>query len=446
MIPARARERILDTASTMLETGGAYHQYQPLTKRGNNAVGSGFNDDPLWLVLGVTAYLKETGDAAILDERVTYDNVPGSETTLHEHMQRAMRYTLDRLGPHGLPQIGHADWNDCLNLNCFSSEPGESFQTHSDDAAGAGDTTTAESVFIGGLFVLAAREMAQLARRRGHPEEAAAHEQHADAMSKTVLEHGWDGEWFLRAYDRFSARVGSHECAEGRIFIEPQGMCVMAGIGLANGQARRALDSVREHLATPHGIMLQQPAYSRYYLNLGEISSYPPGYKENAGIFCHTNPWIMIAETLLGHGDQAFDYYARINPSAREAQGEVHRCEPYVYAQMIAGRDAATHGEAKNSWLSGTAAWNFTAISQWILGVRPDYDGLVVDPCIPSSWDGFSVTRKFRGATYAITVHNPDRVCRGVKQVTVDGQPIEGNCLPILGDGRTHTVKVVLGH
>jgi cellobiose phosphorylase len=438
--PSRARGRLLDLAATQLPNGGAYHQYQPLTKRGNDAVGSGFNDDPLWLVLGVGAYLKETGDGSILDEQVPYDNAVGSKTPLYEHLERAIGYTLDRLGPHGLPQIGHADWNDCLNLNCFSSEPGQSFQTHSD----AGDSTIAESVFIGGLFVLAAREMGAIARRWPQGDGAEAYERHADAMAQTVLKQGWDGGWFLRAYDRFSAKIGSHECEEGRIFIEPQGMCAMAGVGLESGQAQRALDSVREHLATPHGIVLLQPAFTRYYLNLGEISSYPPGYKENAGVFCHTNPWAMVAEARLGRGDRAFDYYTRINPSAREAIGDVHRCEPYVYSQMIAGRDAPTHGEAKNSWLTGTAAWNLVAITQWILGVRPDYDGLTVDPCIPSDWDGFTVTRQFRGATYVITVRNPDHVCRGVKQMVVDGQSIAGNRLPIFNDGRTHPVNIVM--
>ncbi len=435
LLPERARERLLDLAATQLPNGGAYHQYQPLTKRGNNAIGSGFNDDPLWLVLATAAYLKETGDSSILDEPVPYDNAPGTASPLYEHLQRAIRYTLDRLGPHGLPQIGHADWNDCLNLNCFSSEPGESFQTHSDE----GDSTIAESVFIGGLFVLAAREMADLARHSRHADEAPLYERHADEMARTVLTHGWDGEWFLRAYDRFQARIGSHECAEGRIFIEPQGMCVMAGIGLESGHAQRALDSVREHLATPHGIILQQPAYSRYYLNLGEISSYPPGYKENAGIFCHPNPWVMIAEAKLGRGDRALDYYLRINPSAREAISEVHRCEPYVYAQMIAGRDAPTYGEAKNSWLTGTAAWNLVAISQWILGIRPTFEGLQIAPVIPADWPGFTATRVFRGVTYHITVQRAGP--GNTVSLVVDGQAVDGNIVPLPKEGRS-PVKV----
>lgn len=440
MIPERARERILDIASTQLESGGAYHQYQPLTKRGNNDVGSGFNDDPAWLVLGVTAYIKESGDFSILDEAVPFDNQPGSEKPLYEHLQRSIQYTLDRLGPHALPLIGRADWNDCLNLNCFSDTPGQSFQTTTNK-----DGKVAESVFIGGLFVLAANEMAALAKNLKRDSDAAHYAEAAQNMEKTVLTAGWDGDWFRRAYDDFSKPVGSRECAEGQIFIEPQGICIIAGIGVADGKAEKALNSVAERLATPHGIILQQPAYSTYYLNLGEISSYPPGYKENAGIFCHTNPWIMAAEAKLGHGDRAHDYYSRINPSAREKISDLHKCEPYVYAQMIAGRDAATHGEAKNSWLTGTAAWNYVAITQYILGIFPEYTGLRIDPCIPSTWKDFSATRKFRGKLINITVHNPQNVSKGVIKMTVDGKTINGNIVPLDLAGNEHQVEVWLG-
>ncbi len=442
MVPARARERILDIAATQLPTGGAYHQYQPLTKRGNDAVGGNFNDDPLWLVLGVAAYLKETGDWTILAEPVPYDNQPGSEAPLYEHLQRSIQYTLDRLGPHGLPLIGRADWNDCLNLNCFSEQPGESFQTTTNR-----EGKVAESVFIGGLFVLAAQEMQRISASAPQPLRTTHHVDYAQLaarMEATVKQHGWDGAWFRRAYDAFGAPVGSAECAEGQIFIEPQGMCIMAGIGLDDGRADQALAAVAERLATPHGIMLQQPAYSHYYLNLGEISTYPPGYKENAGVFCHTNPWVMIAEARAGYGDAAFDYYQRLCPSVREAISEVHRCEPYVYAQMIAGRDAPTHGEAKNSWLSGTAAWNYVAISQWILGIRPDYDGLTIAPVMPSSWPGFTATRAFRGVTYRITVarQGPGNAV----SLTVDGQPVAGATIPLPPAGtREVQVRAVMG-
>jgi cellobiose phosphorylase len=439
MMPARARERILDLAATQLETGGAYHQYQPLSKRGNDAIGGGFNDDPLWLVLSVASYLKETGDASILDELVPYDNKTGSETPLYEHLQRSLQYTLDRLGPHSLPLIGRADWNDCLNLNTFSSTPGESFQT-----AGTKEGRVAESVFIAGLFALAAQEMAAIATWRGLDNDAQRYQQEATRMEQTVRDHGWDGAWFLRAYDDSGEKVGSRECQEGKIYIEPQGMCIMACIGLDDDRARKALASVAEHLATRHGIVLHQPAYSRYYLNLGEISSYPPGYKENAGVFCHSNPWIMIAETMAGNGDRAHDYYSRINPSAREGTSEVHRCEPYVYAQMIAGRDAPTHGEAKNSWLTGTAAWNFVAITQWILGIRPTLDGLQISPVLPGSWSGYEATRVFRGVSYHISVV---RVGEGNDvALTVDGREIPGVVVPLPPPEQTRVeVRVRLG-
>jgi cellobiose phosphorylase len=261
-------------------------------------------------------------------------------------------------------------------------------------------------------------------------------------MDKTVQQHGWDGGWFLRAYDHFGHKLGSKDNAEGRIFIESQGICIMAGMGLDDGRAEQALKAVYEHLATPHGIVLQQPAFSQYYLHLGEISSYPAGYKENAGIFCHTNPWIMIAEAIAGHGDQAFDYYQRINPSAREAISEIHRCEPYVYAQMIAGRDAPTHGEAKNSWLSGTAAWNYVAITQWILGIRPCYTGLQIVPSVPSRWERSHVVRRFRGVTYQITIER--RGTGNRVALEVDGQPIEGTVVPAPdGKQEVHVVAIL---
>jgi cellobiose phosphorylase len=434
LAPEKARLRILDLAATQLPSGGAYHQYQPLNRRGNNEVGSGFNDDPLWLVLSSAAYIKETGDFSILNELVPYDNTPGSEQTLYEHLQRSMQYTLDRLGPHSLPLIGRADWNDCLNLNCFSSSPGQSFQTTTNK-----DGKVAESVFIAGLFILAAGEMAEMTRRLEGELAAQVYLQASKQLEKAVWDAGWDGAWFRRAYDDFGDPVGSNLCEEGQIFIEPQGICIMAGLGIMDGRATQALDSVAEKLATPHGIMLHQPAYTHYYLNLGEISSYPPGYKENGSVFCHTNPWIMIAETRLGNGSRAHEYYLRINPSKREEISDVHRCEPYVYAQMIAGCDASTYGEAKNSWLTGTAAWNYLAITQWILGIRPTYDGLQIEPVLPTNWSGFTALRLFRGVRYEIEVR---RLGPGnVVQVIANGNHVKGSLIP-LPDNTTTQVKV----
>jgi cellobiose phosphorylase len=428
LVPERARARILDIAATQLPDGGAYHQYQPLTKRGNHDIGAGFNDDPLWLVLAVAAYTKETGDLAILDEPVPWDNEEGSETPLHDHLRRCISFTLDRLGPHGLPLIGRADWNDCLNLNVFSERPGDSFQTAPNRPGGV-----AESVFIAALFVLAAREAAALARMRGDEAEVARCEAAVRSMTSAIEAHAWDGAWYRRAYDHVGQPVGSAVNDEGQIFIEPQGLMAMAGVGLDDGRTRAALASVRERLATAHGNVLVQPAFTRYYVELGEISSYPPGFKENAGVFCHTNPWIMIGEAITGDAEGALDTYLRINPSAREAISDVHRCEPYVYAQMIAGRDAPTHGEAKNSWLTGTAAWNMVAISQWILGIRPEHDGLRVEPVIPGSWHGFRATRRFRGTTYEIEVRRErgEPGAPGAVQLVVDGRAIDSTVIPL---------------
>ena len=439
-IPERARQRLLDVAATQFEDGGAYHQYQPLTKQGNHAVGSDFNDDPLWLILAVSAYLKETGDWSILNELVPFDNDETKAVSLFEHLKRSFHHIVDNLGDHGLPLIGRADWNDCLNLNCFSENPDESFQTTTNKQ---GDV--AESVLIAGMFVFIGKEYAALCEKFGKHEEVENAQQHIRNMEEAVMKYGWDGEWFLRAYDDSGVKVGSKECSEGKIFIEPQGFCSMAGIGQAQEFPKKALDSVKTYLDTPYGIVLTQPAYSRYYLNLGEISSYPAGYKENAGIFCHNNPWIMIGETVIGRGDRAFEYYKKICPAYLEEISGLHRTEPYVYSQMIAGKDARRHGEAKNSWLTGTAAWNFVAITQWILGIQPDYDGLRIDPCIPSSWDGYTIKRRFRECLYTIVIKNPHHVCRGVAELTIDGTPVQGNLIPICHWKKESYVELTLG-
>ena len=438
-IPEKAKERILDIAATQFEDGGAYHQYQPLTKRGNNEIGGNFNDDPLWLILSTSSYIKETGDWSILDEQVPFDNDQSKAKSLFEHLKRSFYHVVNNLGPHDLPLIGRADWNDCLNLNCFSKNPDESFQTTENKQGGV-----AESVMIAGMFVLYGTEFAKLCRRYNKQKEADAAVAHVKQMIESINKHGWDGSWFLRAYDYFGEKIGGSENEEGKIFIESQGFCVMAGIGMENGKAQSSLESVKKYLDCEYGIVLNNPAFTKYYINMGEISTYPAGYKENAGIFCHNNPWIMIAETMLGNGDRAFEYYRKIAPSYLEEISDLHKTEPYVYSQMIAGKDAYKPGEAKNSWLTGTAAWNYYAITQYILGVRPEYDGLLVDPCIPSSWEGFMVQRKFRNAHYNITVKNPGHVSKGIKEIIIDDEKVDGNILPVFADGNTHNVTVIM--
>jgi len=439
LIPERARQRIIDIASTQFKDGSAYHQYQPLTKKGNADIGSGFNDDPLWLIAGTSAYLRETGDTSILDEMVPYDNDMSVATTLFEHLTRSFRFTAEHKGPHGLPLIGRADWNDCLNLNCFSEHPGESFQTF-----GPSEGPVAESVFIGGMFVKYGNEYADICDLIGKKKEAADARAEVASMTKALLTAGWDGKWFVRAYDAFGHKVGSDECEEGKIYIEPQGFCVLAGVGVETGEAKTALDSVKERLDSKYGIMILQPAYTRYHVELGEISSYPPGYKENAGIFCHNNPWISIAETVIGRGDRAFEVYRKTCPAYLQDVSDIHKTEPYVYSQMVAGKDAKFFGQGKNSWLTGTAAWTFADISQYILGVYPTLEGLRIDPCVPHDFGDFKVHRVYRGVAYDIEVKQ-NGTEKGVAHMTVDGTPVSSNVIPFDPSKPHQTVVVEMG-
>lgn len=441
LIPERARERIIDIASTQFPDGGCYHQYQPLTKRGNNDIGGGFNDDPVWLILGTISYIKETGDFSILEEKVPFDNNMTKARSMFDHLTVSFDHVVNNLGPHGLPLIGRADWNDCLNLNCFSNDPNESFQTTENKSEGS----KAESLMIAGLFVMYGRDYVALCEKLGKSAEALRAQSFVNAMVNAVKQYGWDGEWFLRAYDFYGNKIGSSENEEGQIFIESNGMCTMAGIGLEEGLCNKALDAVNQRLDTPYGIVLNNPAFTRYYIEYGEISTYPEGYKENAGIFCHNNPWIMIGETMVGNGNRAWEYFRKICPAYLEDISELHKTEPYVYAQMIAGKDAFRPGEAKNSWLTGTASWNFYTISQYILGIQPYYDGLRIDPCIPTYWKGYKITRKFRGATYHIEIQNPNGISKGVKHISADGVTLPGNLVPAYADGLEHKVIVMLG-
>ena len=448
-IPSRARERIIDIASTQFPDGGCYHQYQPLTKRGNNDIGGGFNDDPMWLIFGTVAYIKETGDFSILDEMVPWDNEPGTEVSLFEHLRISFNHVVENLGPHQLPLIGRADWNDCLNLNCFSWDPNESFQTTENNSVGS----KAESLMIAGLFVVCGKDYVELCKELAgrtsetsatskYSAEAQRAEKEIDKMIEAVKNDGWDGEWYLRAYDFYGNKIGSHENEEGKIFIESQGWCAMAGIGQEEGMVDKALDSCKKYLDSEHGMVLNNPAFTTYHVEMGEISSYPAGYKENAGIFCHNNPWVIIGDTVASRGNDAWELYKKISPVFIKDQ-TLHKVEPYVNCQMVAGKDAARPGEGKNSWLTGTAAWMWLTASQYILGIKPSYNGLLIDPCVPSTAKEYTVKRKFRGGEYNITIKNPNGVQKGVKSLIVDGKPVEGNIVPT-SEGK-HIVEVTMG-
>ena len=451
-IPDRARERIIDIASTQFPDGGCYHQYQPLTKKGNADIGGDFSDDPLWLILSVSAYIKETGDWSILDEMVPYDNDMSVAQPMLEHLKVSFYHIVNNLGPHGLPLAMRADWNDCINLSCYSDTPGESFQTYTNPKfkVEGGYSKVAESAFVGALFTYAGPNYVQILNHLGKTDEAAKAQAEIDKMKKVMMDSAWDGDWFLRAYDAEGKKMGSKECEEGQIFIEPQGFAIMSDIDAE--ASKKTLKAIDERLNTQYGLVLNNPAFTKYYIQYGEISTYPGGYKENAGIFTHNNAWIICAAAYAGEGDQAFKYYSEIAPAFTEETSDIHKTEPYVYGQMIGGKDAGADigkqgdnfGQGKNSWLTGTAAWNMVAISQYILGIAADFDGLKIDPSIPHEWDGMKATRQFRGATYDITVKNPNHVCKGVKSMTVDGKAVDGNVIPVM-DGGKHNVEVVLG-
>ena len=415
----RIRERLYDVAATQFEDGSAYHQFQPLTKRGNADIGSNFNDDPLWLVLGVGNYIRETGDVDFLKVDVPFDNSETNKATMYEHLRRSYNYIPNHMGPHGLPLIGRADWNDCLNLNCFSTNPNDSFQTCTNK-----EGKNAESVMIAQMFVYVTPDYAAMCRIMGDEAEAKRAEELCKKMEEAICTAGWDGEWYLRAYDDAGKKIGSNECENGKIFIETQGFGTMAKIGKDKGYPEKSLDSVKKYLDSKYGIVILWPAYQDYHVELGEVSSYPPGYKENGGIFCHNNPWVIIGEIVNGRPQDGFEHYKKFAPAYIEEISEVHRVEPYVYCQMVAGKEARREGEGKNSWLTGTAAWNFVTLSQYICGLRPGHEGLEIEPRLPNHIKSADMTRIFRGVNYHITVENNKN--DGAVKLEVKGGTVNG--------------------
>jgi cellobiose phosphorylase len=431
-MPEEGRELIKKLLHVQKRDGSAMHQFNPLTMvatEGDSREVEGapryYSDDHLWIVLAVTAYLKETGDLAFLHEVVPYyekdrEGHPIESDTVIGHMHRAIKFTQHDMGVHGLPLLGFADWNDTVNLR-----------------AGA------ESLFVANLYGKALLEMIELARHRGDGEAVAHFAACYETMKQSVNEHAWDGEWYVRYLDWDGSPLGSRSNAEGQIYANGQSWPVISRFA-APDRAEVALDAVYRLLNTRNGIKLSTPGYDGFDPGKGGITTYPPGAKENGGIFLHANPWVIIAETVVGNGDRAYEYYDQINPVTKDDIIEQFECEPYVYPQNILGDEHPQFGLARNSWLSGTASWAYQAGTQYILGVKPTYEGLLIDPCIPSRWDGFKVTREFRNAVYEIEVKNPDHVSNGVKSVKIDGKRIKGNVLPIAGDGKTHQVEVLL--
>ena len=432
-VPGEAKALLRKLLQVQKRDGSAMHQFNPLTMVGSEGDSLEredrphyYSDDHLWTVLAVTAYLKETGDLAFLDELLSYyekdrAGQPLEPGTVLDHLKRAVAFTRRDVGAHGLPLAGFADWNDTVNL-----------------------PRGAESLLTANLYGRALLEMIELAERLGDSAAAQAYRADYAEMKQRVNDHGWDGEWYIRYFDADGSPLGSRTNTAGRIYVEVQAWSVLSGFATPE-RAHMALDSVRRILNSRHGIILSAPGYKGYDPARGGVTTYPPGAKENGGIFLHTNPWVIIAEAMLGNGDRAFEYYNQINPAGRNNRIEEFECEPYVYPQNILGREHPQFGLARNSWLTGTASWMYTAATQHILGIQPTYDGLRIAPCIPKDWDRFQVARAFRGAIYAITVENPVHVCHGVRLISADGRTIAGNLVPAFADGQVHQVEVLLG-
>ncbi|MBN2509981.1 MAG: glycosyl transferase, partial [Spirochaetales bacterium] len=407
--------------------GSAMHQFNPLTGIANEGDSREmedrpdyYGDDHLWMILSAAFYLKETGNFGFLEEQIPFYSAKNKETgTVWEHIRRALEFTAANTGAHGLPLLGFADWNDAVNL-----------------------PTGSESLFNASLYGWALKEAIEMAGQIGDAAAADRFTQLYDHMKQKVNEHGWDGEWYVRYFDETGEPIGSHKNDKGKIFVNGQSWPILAGY--AEGErAQKALESVNTHLNTEHGIKVSWPGYDGFDHRIGGVTTYPPGAKENGGIFLHTNPWVIIAETKLGHGDRAFEYYNQINPAAKDY--ELYECEPYCYAQNILANEHPQFGLARNSWLSGTASWTYVAATRYILGIQPGYDGLTIDPVIPGDWKEYTVFRRFRGADYHITVKNPGGVNRGVAGCTVDGTAIGSNTVPIAKAGSVVKVEVVLG-
>ncbi len=413
----RVKQRIKDLASNQFKNGSSHHQYFPLTKKGD---GSGYSDDHLWLIISTSSYIKETGDLGFLDEKIPFAD--GGSDTLYNHLRKAIDYSFEHVGRHKLPLMGYADWNDCLN----NMGPG------------------AESVWVGQLLCLVCKEMVRLSELINKKSDSLRFKDLAAKIQDTINEVAWDGNWYIRAFDTKGRPVGSSKCPEGKIYLNPQSWAVLADIA-PRERLIKCMDMVAKYLDTKYGIILLSPPYTTFQPEIGAIGTFAPGLKENSGIFCHANPWAVIAETKLGRSENAFNYYKKIAPTTHNKIADIHMTEVYVYSQFIAGKDSPDFGKAKNSWLTGSATWNFIAATWHILGIRPDYEGLQVSPCIPKKWKKVNVKRQFRGAIYDIEIMNPKGVSGGVKSVTVDGKRAKGNILPLFKPGSSHQVKLTLG-
>ena len=431
-VPEEGKKLIKKLLSVQKADGSAMHQFFPLTMEANEGDSREeeghkfYGDDHLWVILAVSEYLKETGDYNFLQEKITfYDKEVELEkrlkATVLEHLKRALDFTKNNTGQHGLPLLGFADWNDTVNLQ-----------------------GNAESVFIANLYGKALLEMIDLMQHLGDDQLVKQYTEDHQQMKKVLNDHCWDGEWYLRYFEENGEPIGSKVNKEGQIYTNAQSWSVLSGFATPE-RAAKALESVNKKLNTEFGIKLSFPGYNGFDPTKGGVTTYPPGAKENGGIFLHSNPWVMIAETMSGNGNRAYQYYNQINPASKNDILDRYECEPYCYPQNILGDEHPQFGLARNSWLSGTSSWTYQAATKYIMGILPQHNGLQINPCIPTQWDGFTAVRKFRNATYNVTVKNPKHISKGVTSMKVDGKSIDGNIAPFFDDGKIHTVEVILG-
>jgi cellobiose phosphorylase len=438
-MPAEARALEEKLLTVQRRDGSAMHQFNPITMIAS--VGDSlerddrphyYSDDQLWIILAVCSYLRETGDMGFLAKDLPfYDKddrgrpVAGETAPVLEHLARAASFTRGNVGARGLPLLGFADWNDTVNLR-----------------AGA------ESVFTACLYGAALNELAALADAGGDAEAAARWRSWHAEMKKRVNDCAWDGEWWIRYFDADGTPIGTSRAEKARIWINSQTWSVISGFAESD-RARACMDSVFRYLNTERGLKLSAPGYDGFDPTKGGVTTYPPGAKENGGIFLHANPWAIIAECVLGNGDRAWRYYQQINPAARNDDLDSFEVEPYVYPQNVLGNEHPQFGLGRNSWLSGTASWAYQAATQRILGLRAGYDGLAVDPRVPGAWKGFKVVRRFRGAAYRIRVLDPRGAGKGVTRAAIDGRALKVEAdsvvLPIMPAGTVHDAEIELG-
>lgn len=423
-IPDEVKNKLVDLLKAQLSEGYALHGIQALEwEQGEHNIVPEkdiFSDDHLWLLLSIGAYLKETGDMGFLKESVPYADK--GEDTVYNHLKQALEFSWNHRGPEGFLYGMSADWNDCINLK------------------GEG-----ESIWSTFLFYKAIEEFLMIAEKTEQEEDRLHFSKYGELIKENLSNKAWDGEWFIRAFLDSGSKLGSSESEQSKIFLNTQSWAVFSG-AFSDEKAVKAMDSVKKYLASEHGIVLNYPAFREFDEEVGAITSFPVSLKENGGIFCHANTWAVIAEAMLGNGDRAYEYYLSYLPARHNDIADEYTMEPYVYSQFITGKEHPYHfGRARNSWLTGTAAWSFVAISQYILGVRADYDGLIIDPVIPSEWDSYSVYRQYRGKDFNIVVKNPDHLSTGIKELRLNGELIDSSVIPLSQMKEKNNVIVILG-